>query len=154
MISSLNMHKNVKRNGKNGLQYFLFFKKTKYKSSELDSLWILCLKNYKMVPTCKVYLRLHNSNGIWIQIHSILFFLIHNVQTCLWKFNFIDFETLIIFLFHKILKFLLTTVFQGWVLQCMRMHQNDVIFSLFDFFLMIDDWWWWFITLSKSTIQT
>ena len=56
MVLFLNMHKNVKRNGKNGLQYFLFFKKTKYKSSELDSLWILCLKNYKMVPTCKIYL--------------------------------------------------------------------------------------------------
>ena len=65
------------------------------------------------------------------------------IETCLWKLNFIDFETLVIFLFHKILKFLLTTVFQGWVLQCMRMHQNDVfldvIFSLFDFFSMIDD---------------
>jgi hypothetical protein len=36
MILSLNMHKNVKRNSKNGLQYFLFFKKTKYMSSELD----------------------------------------------------------------------------------------------------------------------
>ena len=66
------------------------------------------------------------------------------IETCLWKLNFIDFERLVIFLFHKILKFLLTTVFQGWVLQCMRMHQNDVfldvIFSLFDFFSMIDDW--------------
>ena len=30
MVLTLNMHKNVKRNGKNGLQYFLFFKKTKY----------------------------------------------------------------------------------------------------------------------------
>ena len=36
MVLTLNMHKNVKRNGKNGLQYFLFFKKTKYMSSELD----------------------------------------------------------------------------------------------------------------------
>ena len=33
MVLTLNMHKNVKRNGKNGLQYFLFFKKTKYMSS-------------------------------------------------------------------------------------------------------------------------
>ena len=35
MVLTLNMHKNVKRNGKNGLQYFLFFKKTKYMSSKL-----------------------------------------------------------------------------------------------------------------------
>ena len=27
MVLFFNMHKNVKRNGKNGLQYFLFFKK-------------------------------------------------------------------------------------------------------------------------------
>ncbi len=36
LASQLNMHKNVKRNSKNGLQYFFFFKKTNYVSSESD----------------------------------------------------------------------------------------------------------------------
>ena len=44
MVLFLNMHKNVKRNGKNGLQYFLFFKKTKYMSLESDFLMNIMLQ--------------------------------------------------------------------------------------------------------------